>query len=95
MYKERWVSMLRAAGPDEDGMSRWHQQFEKQAPEAHQDFLESLGLSRQEIRNIRRWSSEERIGPDRDEKDTHPKGRARKREGPDTAGKSTKAPSGS
>lgn len=53
MNKKRWVSMLRNAGMDEAGMSRWHAVFESQAPEAHQDFLESLGLPANEIAAIR------------------------------------------
>lgn len=58
MTKTRWVSILKAAGFDEEGMRRWHIEFEKQSPEAHQDFLESLGIEKSEIANIRRLSSE-------------------------------------
>jgi MerR family transcriptional regulator, thiopeptide resistance regulator len=54
--KERWVSILRAAGLDDDAMHRWHVEFERMAPEAHQDFLESLGLPKAEVARIRRWS---------------------------------------
>ena len=54
MTKERWVALLRAAGMDDAEMSRWHEAFERQSPEAHRDFLESLGLSTGEIRRIRR-----------------------------------------
>jgi DNA-binding transcriptional MerR regulator len=54
MDKARWVALLRAAGMDEAEMRRWHQAFERQSPEAHQDFLESLGLPDAEIRRIRR-----------------------------------------
>lgn len=53
MTKEIWMNMLRAAGLDEEGMKRWHREFEATAPEAHQDFLESLGLSSSEIKHIR------------------------------------------
>jgi len=45
--------MLRAAGLDEDGMWNWHIEFEKNTPEAHQDFLESIGISSEEIALIR------------------------------------------
>lgn len=55
--KETWVAMLRAAGLDEAGMRNWHIEFEKTSPEAHQDFLESIGLESDEIRVIRDWSS--------------------------------------
>lgn len=54
--KEKWVAMLRAAGLDEDGMKHWHIEFEKTSPEAHQDFLESIGMADAEIAFIRDWS---------------------------------------
>lgn len=54
--KNVWVSMLKAAGLDEAGMRNWHIEFEKTSPEAHQDFLESLGLEKGEISAIRDWS---------------------------------------
>ncbi|WP_428266257.1 MerR family transcriptional regulator [Haliangium sp.] len=54
--KDRWVAILRATGLDDEGMRRWHVEFERMAPKAHQDFLESLGLSKTEIARIRRWS---------------------------------------
>ncbi|MEN8133472.1 MAG: MerR family DNA-binding transcriptional regulator [Pseudomonadota bacterium] len=37
----------------EDDMLRWHTEFERLSPEAHQDFLEALGLPETEIRDIR------------------------------------------
>lgn len=54
--KEKWVAMLKAAGLDEDGMKNWHIEFEKTSPEAHQDFLESIGITDAEIASIRGWS---------------------------------------
>jgi MerR family transcriptional regulator, thiopeptide resistance regulator len=57
MTKARWVSTLMAAGLDEDGMSRWHAEFERSAPQAHRDFLASIGLDREEIELIREKSS--------------------------------------
>lgn len=54
--KETWVSLLEAAGLDEQGMRNWHVEFEKTSPEGHQDFLESLGLDEDEIGSIRDWS---------------------------------------
>jgi len=54
--KETWVSLLKAAGLDEDGMKNWHVEFEKTSPEAHQDFLESIGIEKDEIISIREWS---------------------------------------
>lgn len=58
MTKERWVEMLRAAGLDEIGMNKWHAEFEQRSPEAHQDFLESLGIDAQEIQRIRQLSKQ-------------------------------------
>ena len=54
--KETWVSLLKAAGLDEEGMKNWHIEFEKTSPEAHQDFLESIGIDKDEIKSIRKWS---------------------------------------
>lgn len=54
--KATWVSILRAAGLDEAGMRQWHIEFEKTSPEAHQDFLESIGIGHEEIGSIRAWS---------------------------------------
>ena len=54
--KETWVSLLKAAGLDEEGMKNWHVEFEKTSPEAHQDFLESIGIEKDEIISIREWS---------------------------------------
>jgi len=54
--KATWVSILRAAGLDEAGMRQWHIEFEKTSPEAHQDFLESIGIGPDEIARIRAWA---------------------------------------
>jgi DNA-binding transcriptional MerR regulator len=56
LTKAKWVAVLRAAGMDEAEMRQWHVAFEAESPLAHQDFLESLGISAREIRRIRRWS---------------------------------------
>jgi DNA-binding transcriptional MerR regulator len=54
--KEKWVGMLRAAGLDEEGMWNWHVEFERSSPEGHQDFLESIGITSEEIVSIREKS---------------------------------------
>lgn len=54
--KATWVSILKGAGLDEEGMRQWHIEFEKTSPEAHQDFLESIGIEKDEIESIRAWS---------------------------------------
>ncbi|MBF0587559.1 MAG: MerR family transcriptional regulator [Magnetococcales bacterium] len=56
MDKERWVAMLDGAGMDDKAKENWHALFEADAPEAHQDFLESLGIDPEEINHIRRQS---------------------------------------
>ena len=45
-------------------MSRWHVEFERLSPEAHQDFLEFLGLEDDEIARIRGWSRSPDTGDD-------------------------------
>lgn len=60
LTKERWVSLLAATGMNDEAMRRWHVEFERMAPEAHQDFLESLGIPKKEIRAIRKWAKENR-----------------------------------
>jgi DNA-binding transcriptional MerR regulator len=54
--KKEWVEMLKAAGLTGDGMAKWHREFEKNAPDAHQEFLEALGLPEPEIKMIREKS---------------------------------------
>lgn len=56
LSKEAWTKMFRAIGLTDDDMRAWHTSFEASMPEAHQDFLESLGLESAEIRRIRTWS---------------------------------------
>ena len=56
LNKERWVEIMRAAGLKDEDMHNWHVQFEKMEPEAHQEFLESLGIEAAEIYKIREWS---------------------------------------
>jgi DNA-binding transcriptional MerR regulator len=54
--KEKWVSIMKASGLTEADMHRWHAEFEKAAPEEHQEFLEFLHIPAAEIRTIRHWS---------------------------------------
>lgn len=56
LTKKNWVSLLKAAGLDNEGMKNWHIEFEKTSPEAHQDFLESICIEPDEIKSIRSWS---------------------------------------
>ena len=54
--KDKWVSIMRGAGFNDDDMHRWHKQFEKSAPHEHQEFLEFLHIPKDEIVKIREWS---------------------------------------
>ncbi len=54
--KDKWVAVMSAAGLTEEDMSNWHIQFEKMEPDAHQEFLESLGIEQKEVAKIREWS---------------------------------------
>ena len=56
MDKEKWVALLRATGLSDGDMHRWHIEFERHAPEAHEDFLASLGIDAADRARIRRWS---------------------------------------
>lgn len=54
--KQMWVEMLEAAGMDESAMQHWHTEFEARAPQAHYEFLLSLGISKDEAERIQEWS---------------------------------------
>ncbi len=53
-----WTTLLAAVGLDEAAMLRWHAEFERMAPEAHQDFLEALRIQAAGVRRIRQLSRE-------------------------------------
>jgi len=53
MNKQRWSALLRSAGFTESDMRRWHGDFERNAPEDHQRFLEFLCIPDDEIAAIR------------------------------------------
>jgi MerR family transcriptional regulator, thiopeptide resistance regulator len=54
--KAKWVEVMRAAGFSEEQMRRWHMEFERSAPEEHQEFLEFLHIPAGEVKSIRHWS---------------------------------------
>ncbi len=54
--KQMWIEMLKAAGMDQNAMDRWHSEFERRAPDGHQEFLLSLGITAEEAVHIRRLS---------------------------------------
>ena len=54
--KEKWVEVMRSAGFTDEQMRRWHVEFEKSAPDEHQEFLEFLHIPPNEVVRIREWS---------------------------------------
>ncbi len=58
MNKETWVALLAASGFSEDDMQRWHEEFERTAPEKHRAFLEFLCIPEDEIEIIRARAGE-------------------------------------
>jgi hypothetical protein len=54
--KEQWIALFQELGLDETAMQRWHHRFESRHPEAHQSFLEWLGLKAEEVTQIRQNS---------------------------------------
>jgi DNA-binding transcriptional MerR regulator len=55
--KQKWTAIMSAAGFSEGDMRRWHCEFEKSAPDEHQEFLEFLHIPPDEIQTIRAWSA--------------------------------------
>lgn len=53
LSKDQFVAVLRAAGMTDEDMRRFHVQFERMEPDAHQEFLESLGIAPDEVSQIR------------------------------------------
>jgi len=51
--KDKWVSIMKSCGFSNEQMHRWHAEFERSAPEEHQEFLEFLHIPAQEIKTIR------------------------------------------
>ncbi|MDE3202056.1 MAG: MerR family transcriptional regulator [Acidobacteriota bacterium] len=54
--KEKWVSIMKGCGFTAEQMDRWHAEFERAAPEEHQEFLELLHIPAAEIKTIREQS---------------------------------------
>ncbi len=51
--KEKWVSIMKGCGFTGEQMNRWHAEFERAAPQEHQEFLEFLHIPAEEIKSIR------------------------------------------
>ncbi len=56
LSKEKWTKVMRDSGFSDDDMRRWHAQFEKDAPEDHEEFLRFLRIPEDEVARIREWS---------------------------------------
>src|SRR2546423_13797430 len=54
--KEKGVSIMKTSGFSEADMHRWHAEFERSAPDEHQEFLQFLHIPADEIRSVREWS---------------------------------------
>lgn len=53
---DQWVGLFRQIKLTEEQMHTWHRLFEEQYPDAHQSFLEWLGLDSARIASIRERS---------------------------------------
>lgn len=53
MNKSKWTEIMRASGMNDEDMLHWHAQFEKLRPAEHEEFLISLKISQNEIKQIR------------------------------------------
>jgi MerR family transcriptional regulator, thiopeptide resistance regulator len=56
LSKEKWTKVMRDSGFSDEDMHRWHRQFEKDAPEDHEEFLKFLRIPEEEVKRIREWS---------------------------------------
>jgi len=54
--KQTWNKLMHSAGFDENTSRKWHMLFEQISPSEHTIFLESLGLSKKEIKEIKVYS---------------------------------------
>jgi len=59
MTKEKWTQIMSGAGFTNEDMWRWHTEFEKSAPQEHQEFLEFLHIPTDEIATIRQRSRQQ------------------------------------
>lgn len=53
MNKDKWIALFQAIGLSDDQMKKWHREFEAKYPNEHQQFLEWLQISNEEIASIR------------------------------------------
>ena len=51
MNKDKWVAIMKGAGLSDADMHRWHREFERTAPDDHEQFLKFLNIAPEEIRS--------------------------------------------
>ncbi len=56
LTREKWTTLLKASGMTDTDMLQWHVEFERLFPDDHQVFLESLGITPEDIDAIRTFS---------------------------------------
>lgn len=54
--KEKWIAIMKGCGLSDEQMHRWHAEFERSAPQEHEEFLEFLHIPPAEIKSIREQS---------------------------------------
>jgi len=59
IQKDSLTGLMQSAGIDEKAQWRLHNQFEEKFPDKHQEFLQLLGLTPEQISEIRDWSRRE------------------------------------
>lgn len=62
LSKERFKKVLENSGFNDDELTKLHAEYEKEAPEEHQAFLEFMGFSPEEITEIREFSRKVLLG---------------------------------
>lgn len=53
MTTDQWKHLFGTVGLSRNDMNRWHEAFEQLYPEQHQEFLEWLNCSPEQIESIR------------------------------------------
>ncbi|MBI5522388.1 MAG: MerR family transcriptional regulator [Desulfarculus sp.] len=63
MNRQTWVELLNASGFSQEDMRRWHLEFERLAPDKHEQFMEFLCIPAEEIALIRQMAQAKAPGP--------------------------------
>lgn len=62
MTKDKWVAIMKGCGFTEEQMNAWHVEFERAAPDDHQQFLEYLQIPAADVARIREWAKKGKKG---------------------------------